>query len=213
MDPLLIHLRSPVPPLGNERKTHIAMNKILFILAGSMLLLTPPPGEAQAPAPAEPKELAALRDRYQTDVQFALKPVQSRYAVQLQALVKTLTQKGDLIGALAVLEELKKQDPQAAAAVAPGAASVLATPGASPFSGTNWQNMVDNALSKQEFKVGGAFLDEYKGVKKSGRWKTTEDRRTVVVNRTDGTVLHYKMADDGNSCLCQEVNVTYLLTK
>ena len=185
------------------------MHKSLLVCVGSLFLfqLIPAPGEAQPPSPEESKELAALRDRYQADVQFALKPVQSRYAVQLQALVKTLTQKGDLAGALAVMEELKKQDPQAATTAAPTA------PGASPFSGTNWQNMVDNALSKQEFKVGGAFLDEYKGVKKSGRWKTTEDRRTVVVNRTDGAVLHYKMADDGNSCLCQEVNVTYMLTK
>ena len=99
------------------------MHKSLLICVGSLFLfqLTPAPGEAQPPSPEESKELVALRDRYQADVQFALKPVQSHYLVQLQGLVKTLTQKGDLAGALVVMEELKKQDPQTATTATPTA--------------------------------------------------------------------------------------------
>ena len=82
------------------------MNKILFILAGLMLLLTPPPGEAQAPAPAEPKELEALRTRYQTDTQVAVKPIQLRYISDLKRLMAQATTAGKLEEALAVKAEL-----------------------------------------------------------------------------------------------------------
>lgn len=119
------------------------MNKILLILAGRMFLLAAPSGEAQAPATGEPKELETMRTRYQADLQFAAKPIQSRYVSQLQGLMKTLTQKGDLAGALVVMEELKKLDPQAAAALAPGAAAApdaaaVAAPLASRIINSTW---------------------------------------------------------------------------
>ena len=82
------------------------MNKFLLILAGSMLSLTPPPGEAQAPAPAEPKELEAIRARYQTDAQVAVKPIQLRYISDLKRLMTQATAAGKLEQALGVKAEL-----------------------------------------------------------------------------------------------------------
>ena len=82
------------------------MNKILFIIAGSMLLLTSALVEAQAPAPPEPKELEALRTRYQTDTQAAVNPIQLRYIADLKRLMAQATTAGKLEQALAVKAEL-----------------------------------------------------------------------------------------------------------
>jgi hypothetical protein len=56
--------------------------------------------------PAVPREMEALKARYEVDSQAALKPVKTRYEQQLQALMRSLTTKGDLAGALAVKNEI-----------------------------------------------------------------------------------------------------------
>jgi pentatricopeptide repeat protein len=71
---------------------------------------------AQVAAP-EPPELADLRSRFQADSQTVVKPLQDRYVLQLQILMRSLTQRGDLDGALAVKQELKTEGFGAAAAV------------------------------------------------------------------------------------------------
>jgi len=60
-----------------------------------------------AEEPAQiPRELQALKARYEADTIAALKPVKARYQQQLEGLMKSLTVRGDLSGAMAVKSEL-----------------------------------------------------------------------------------------------------------
>lgn len=51
-------------------------------------------------------ELAAVKQRYETELEAATKPVRDRYAASLQSLLRATTQKGDLASAQAIQTEL-----------------------------------------------------------------------------------------------------------
>ena len=72
--------------------------------------------------PKETPELKAAKARYQTEAQTALKPIQARHASQMESLLRTYTQRGDLSAALAVQQELDTLKSQSAAA--PGSAAI-----------------------------------------------------------------------------------------
>lgn len=57
--------------------------------------------------PAAPREMEPLKARYAADVVAAITPVKARYEQQLQGLMKSLTTKADLNGALAVKNEVE----------------------------------------------------------------------------------------------------------
>lgn len=56
---------------------------------------------------SEPKELSNLRANYEQKSQAALKPVKAGYEANLKELIKTLTDRGDSKGLIAVAEELR----------------------------------------------------------------------------------------------------------
>jgi hypothetical protein len=85
--------------------------KILIqILLATVLTL---PGFAQEKLPPE---IAALRSRYEADLENAAKPVRDRYVGQLETAKRTATLRNDLKTANAIDAEIKRVDPQAGAA-------------------------------------------------------------------------------------------------
>jgi hypothetical protein len=62
-----------------------------------------------------PPEIAALRSRYEVDLEGAAKPVRDRYVGQLETARRTAALRNDLKTANAIDAEIKRVDPQAGA--------------------------------------------------------------------------------------------------
>jgi hypothetical protein len=91
--------------MNSTQRRYVALAGIVISLAAT----------AQEKPVKEPEELKRLRQQYQQRREAALKPITAGYQQQLELLVKSLTQRNDLDGAIAVrkeLESLKSVDPR-----------------------------------------------------------------------------------------------------
>lgn len=162
------------------------MKPQLLILT-ALLIATLPAARLEAQtAKREPAELTAFRARYQADLENSAKPIQARYIFDLQGLLKTLTQRADLAGALAVQKELDAIHAQEN----PG------KPSAYNLAGTKW--ISGDGSSQMEFQAGARFAEAWHGHHYTGTWHK-ESERDVVVKRTDNIVYHYFMSNEGTS--------------
>ncbi len=82
------------------------MKQVLIHAVLACLLLSAVAGDDQKSE--EPQELTRLRQAYQREVQAALKPIRTRYADNLAALIRTLSSRGDAKDTLVVAEEMKQ---------------------------------------------------------------------------------------------------------
>jgi len=88
-------------------RSHVAA--ILFPLAVLAAISTGlAPGVCAAASVAdEPAELSEARARYEKDVEIATRPLRDRYVQALERILKSLTLRGDLAGALMVQKEME----------------------------------------------------------------------------------------------------------
>jgi hypothetical protein len=179
------------------------MKNVCRALILVFLTLSTTPSYAQDQASQGTRRLDTLKLAYQRDAQEALKPIKERYAEQLKALMKELTQQGDLNGALAVQEELKSMTGESSTS--------LALPDTSGFSGTVWESRSTSSghPSKITFRPDGTWSEDYASNPLRGHWKPTTDSKIVEVKISNGDVIHYKMSDDGTTCDRQEAHLTY----
>jgi hypothetical protein len=115
---------------------------------------------AQEPA-KPPAELEALKHRYQQDIEAADKPVRDRYVASLQMLMRSLTAKGDLAGALVVQTELN--------AMKGPAALLLGL----------WHYHGPAGPGVREFHANGTFAIQ-PGGPAHGKWEITEDKLKLI---------------------------------
>ncbi len=95
------------PSLIPTIRSHVAA--ILFPLAVSAAISTGLAPGVCAPASAgdESAELSEARARYEKDVEIATRPLRDRYVQALERIMKSLTLRGDLAGALMVQKEME----------------------------------------------------------------------------------------------------------
>lgn len=88
-------------------RSHVAA--ILFPLAVLAAISTGLAPGVCAPASVsdEPAELSEARARYEKDVELAIRPLRDRYVQALERIMKSLTLRGDLAGALMVQKEME----------------------------------------------------------------------------------------------------------
>ena len=88
-------------------RSHVAA--ILFPLAVLAAISTGLAPGVCAPASVadEPAELSEARARYEKDVEIATRPLRDRYVQALERIMKSLTLRGDLAGALMVQKEME----------------------------------------------------------------------------------------------------------
>ena len=147
----------------------------------------------------------------------ALEPIDLKYATALRALKDKLTKSGDLEGALQVDAELKKltQSLEPLRAKVPTNATDKAVPPdatLSKFAGTSWENR--KAGSKIEFLTRGRYLEEWRGQKKTGTWKTSSDSDTVeVISDHDETYKYSFKLNSKHQILTRSDNLVYTPTE
>lgn len=145
------------------------------------------PAKAQT-AIKDSKELISLRDQYEADLAAATKPVQTRYHTQLQKLLKTLTQRGDLPAANAVQAELDTLINVQGKVIPPGSI-------ASKLVGTAWKNGDDSHI---EFLPGNRFREVWRKAELLGTWKAISPSEADVTI-PGRPLFHYKLSEDGKT--------------
>ncbi len=133
-----------------------------------------------------PQELVVLRARYDTEVAAAVQPIQSRYISELQKLLKTVTQRGDLPSANAVQVELDKLTNASGKPIPVGSPQ-------SKLVGTSWENADGSRI---EFLAGGQFRELYRKKTFPGTWKAISETEADVT-LSIGQRYHYKF-ESGN---------------
>lgn len=79
----------------------------LMLVLAAILAGLAPGFCAAASAADEPAELSEARARYEKDVETATRPLRDRYVQALERIMKSLTLRGDLAGALMVQKEME----------------------------------------------------------------------------------------------------------
>jgi hypothetical protein len=133
--------------------------------------------------PKDSPELKALRDQYQGDVAAAVKPIQERYIIRLETLLRTCTQRGDLSGALAVQQELQtlkvtKPEEDTATHRATKAAMIGGT--------WTWETTQAGEAKTIEFNDDGTGNHGGRG---NTKWRVTADNEVTITNPAKGTAV------------------------
>jgi hypothetical protein len=157
------------------------MNIPLVALASAALLISN--SVFAENTPKETPEHKALKTRYQTDVAAATKPIQTRYISQLESLLKTFTQRGDLSAALGVQQELdaeKGPKPE-------GDATLYHATKTAFIGGTwTWQSTDPGDSSTIQFAGDGTSSHGGRG---NTKWEATSNREITITHPTKGKAV------------------------
>lgn len=136
-------------------------------------------------APKETLELKSLREQYQGDIAAAVKPIQERYVLRLQTLLRTYTQHGDLAGALAVQQEL---DSLKAAKPEEDTEGHRATKAAMIGGTWTWETALRGDATTIQFGSDGTGSH---GARGNTKWRVTGENEVTITNPAKGTaVIH-----------------------
>ena len=128
---------------------------------------------AQELPPKAPPELAALKRRYDDDISAATRTIRERYATSLQSLLRSTTQRGDLVGALAIQNELNAHSEKLGAPNAP--ANLLGT----------WRFRFGKWSETRTFRANGTVIHNDTG--KVFQWQAND--KQVIIPYSDGPLV------------------------
>jgi len=137
----------------------------IYLSLAALLLLLPPAVVAQ-----EPVELQQARQRFQTEVDFTLRPIRDRYVARLETLKRTLASKGDLRAAVEVQNEIDLV--QAIANETAIRAKLVGT----------WTGQFKDGVRRFTFKADGTVEWGYQGAANSANGRLLRDGKDFVIN-------------------------------
>lgn len=161
---------------------------LLTLLAIAVPAFTPLRAQTEA---KETPEHKALKSRYQADVAAAIKPVQSRYVFQLESLLRSYTQRGDLGAALAVQQDLdalkNARDVEDPTAHRSTQTAIIGT--------WSWQSTDRSDQNTIQFAKDGTGSH---GARSNTKWEATSNREITVTHPTKGEAV-LRLSPDSQS--------------
>lgn len=134
------------------------------------------------PVVGEDKELAALRTRYQSAVEAATRPIQTKYLAELEGMKKRALERKDLNAAIQVDEEMKRLMP------APQSGQIRSADDLKAYlSDTTWSwgRTESEAVSRLTFRKDGTYVINRDAPLP---WSVVDEK---VVKMGDGTQLKF----------------------